>query len=637
MVHYKLISVESRKGGVGKTTAALNLGYLLREKYHVLLLDIDITGTSISAIQRSRFWMNDTVLLKNNGGTINLLQYFANSFLKGEDIFEFSLEQEPNKVQIKNNSINVIASELYGDDALLLYDPSLLLENLHVYWLTKMINGVCDKFEKCFDDGKPCVIILDNSPGFVGIGKAVHDIMTDIGPERAKFLTVSSLDIQDLESSLKSVYSLHQEYLDKLNGASFPETQKGDEKFYAQVHLSGETEYTYYKQAHQEASLPSYQGLIINKVAKAIIDDRTRYDYQRNLNDRLRVVFEMLYDGHIKDYLVPFDNVLLTQFYGVFEDKDNREKPNQTALKKRLSTIEGQVKGLDYLNAETLPYALLRRANSFEKSIDALKGSLIACGYEVIASKFRQEWSPMEPVRRMVDVLKGMGFTSESFELYVPKNDRMQREMEYFRSMVSKGVEYSMEHHQEKVWLAAAVASLACELSFCFSNKVLWNNARAENNDEPRGYSKEHWVQIVNDTLYDWMISIADSYSMYPRERMTLAAYVISPEAEGCNSSLHEIFDNKEFVDNLKYAVSRLIDLGSDMQTLINLIRTITIQNEGSYSPDVDFVSFLNHKIVDKKYDYYQAKERMYGELRDSDYMAAYREVLNKVVTNWGM
>ena len=45
---YKIISVESRKGGVGKTTAALNLSNLLVERgYKVLLLDIDITGTSI--------------------------------------------------------------------------------------------------------------------------------------------------------------------------------------------------------------------------------------------------------------------------------------------------------------------------------------------------------------------------------------------------------------------------------------------------------------------------------------------------------------------------------------------------------------------------------------------------------------
>ena len=637
MGNYKLISVESRKGGVGKTTAALNLGKILKEKYHVLLLDIDITGTSISAIQKSRFWMNETVLLRKGETPINLLQYFANTFLKGEDLFEFTVEEVPDKVQVKNNGINVIASELYGEDALLLYDPSLLLENLHVYWLTKMITDVCERFEQSFDDGKPCVIILDNSPGFVGIGKAVHDIMTDIGPERAKFLTVSSLDIQDLESSLKSVYSLHQEYLDKLYGASFPDTQKGDEKFYAQVQLSGDTEYTYYKQAHQEANLSSYQGLIINKVAKSIIEGRTQYDYQSNLTDRLKDVFDKLYDGHVKEFQVPFDNVLLTQFYGVFEEKGNWEKPNQTALKKRLSTIEGQIKGLDYLNAETLPYALLRRANSFEKSIDALKGSLIASGYEVIASKFRQEWSPMEPVRRMVDVLKRMGFTAEGFELYVPKNDRMQREMDYFHGMVSRGVEYSVEQNQEKVWLAAAVASLACELSFCFSNKVLWNNTRAWNNDAPWGDNKEHWVRIVNDALYDWMVSIADSYSMYQGERITLAAYVIRPEAEGCDNSLREIFNNDEFVASLKDSVSRLIDLGSDMQTLINLIRTITIFNEGSFSPDVDFVQFLNHKIVEKRYDYYKAKERMYSELRDSDYMAAYREVLNKVVTNWGM
>ena len=105
MGDYKLISVESRKGGVGKTTAALNLGYLLREKYHVLLLDIDITGTSISAIQKSRFWMNDTFLLKNGEEPINLLQYFANTFLKGEDLFEFTVEDDPDKVQVTDNGI----------------------------------------------------------------------------------------------------------------------------------------------------------------------------------------------------------------------------------------------------------------------------------------------------------------------------------------------------------------------------------------------------------------------------------------------------------------------------------------------------------------------------------------------------
>jgi len=44
-----IISVESRKGGVGKTTAALCMGkILLKNGYAVLLIDTDITGTNIA-------------------------------------------------------------------------------------------------------------------------------------------------------------------------------------------------------------------------------------------------------------------------------------------------------------------------------------------------------------------------------------------------------------------------------------------------------------------------------------------------------------------------------------------------------------------------------------------------------------
>lgn len=636
MGEYKLISVESRKGGVGKTTAALNIGYLLKDRCHVLLLDIDITGTSISAIRDSRFWWKDTLLLERNDKPMNLLKYFATSYLKGEDLFDFTLLPTEGKVKVEPGIINVMASELYSDDALLLYDPSILLENLHVYWLTKLIRGICERFERCFDDGKPSVVILDNSPGFVGIGKAVHDIMTDIGPERAKFLTVSSLDRQDLESSLKAVYALHQEYVDKLNGARFPETQKGDERFYAQVQLSGSTEYVYYKQPREESALPSYQGIVFNKVAKNIVEGRTYYDYQRNLSDRLKEVFNKLFDENIKDYQVPFDNELLTQFYGVFEEKQ-AEKPKQTTLKRRLNTISYQVNMLDELGPEKLPNDLLRRAEGFDKSLDTLKGALIACGYEVIASKFRADWSPVEPLRKMIDVLKEIGFTSEGFELYVPRNNRMKREMEYYHGITRKAVTFAEERKQEQVWLAAAVASVACELSFCYSNKILWNNHRAWRNDEPWGDSKGKWADMVNDALYVWMMGISESYNLYEDEQKSLAAYVISHEASGCDNSLRELFDNDEFVITVKQSVARLMDLSSDMMTLVYLIRTITINNEGSFSKDVDYVSFLDHKIVDKQYDFKEAKEKMYGELRDSDYMASFRNVLSNVIDNWGV
>lgn len=637
MSNYKLISVESRKGGVGKTTAALNLGFLLKAHYHVLLLDIDITGTSIRAIQESRFWMNDTCLLTDNeGNAVNLLQYYTNSYLKGKPLFEFSRNQEPGKVKVTEDIINVLASELYGDDASLLYDPSLLLDNLHIYWLTKLITSICEGFAGCFNDNVPSVIILDNSPGFVGLGKAVHDILTDVGPEDAKFLTVSSLDIQDLESSLKSVYVLHQEYVDKLNGSRYPETQKGDESFYAQLRLSGDQEYRYYRENKDEAPLLAYQALIINKVAKGIIEGRTKYEFKRNMIPSIGAVYDMLFGDNIKDYLVPFDSVLLTQFYGVFEEKGNIERPNLTILKKRLNTIEGQIKMLDELGADLLPYDLLRRAEGFDKTIDALKGALIACGYEVIASKFNPDWSPTKPLRDMIGVLKEIGFTSESFELYIPRRNRMQQEMEYFHGIASKATRFAEEQRQDLVWLASAVASMACELSFCYSNKILWNSHHSWEGGLSWGGNKEEWVNMVNDALFDWMSAISIGFNLFEGRKPSLASYILSHEASGCDNTLMRLFDNRAIVKSFKNAVCRLVDLGSDMQTLTNLIRTITVNNEGSYSLDVDFVPFLNRKIIEKKYDYIEAKERMYSELRDSDYMDAYRAVLKRVINQWG-
>lgn len=638
MSDYKLISVESRKGGVGKTTAALNLGYLLKKHYHVLLLDIDITGTSIRAIQESRFWVDDTNLLcDSDGNIINLLQYYTYSYLKGKALFDFSINQEQGKIRVLSDSINVMASELYGDDASLLYDPSLLLDNLHVYWLTKLISSVCERFASCFNDEKPSVIILDNSPGFVGIGKAVHDILTDIGPEDAKFLTVSSLDVQDLESSLKAVYVLHQEYIDKLNGSKYPETQKGNEAFYAQLRLSQESEYKYYRNNDKgEVPILFYQGIIINKVSKSIVEGRSQYDFKRNMLPAVTNVFNTVFGDRIKDYLIPFDNVLLTQFYGAYEEKNVKEQANLTILKKRLNTIEGQIKMLDELGPDLLPYDLLRRADGFDKTIDTLKGALIACGYEVMAYKFNPDWSPTKPLRDMIDVLKEIGFASDSFELYVPRRARMQQEMEYYHGIASRAMSYAESQQRDLVWLASAVAAVACELSFCYSNKIIWNNHRAWDNDLSWDDSKEKWANMVNDALFDWLLAISDSYCQFDGKKTALAAYIISHEASGCDNSLKELFDNGVFVKTFKKSVSRLIDLGSDMQTMVNLIRTITINNEGSYTPDVDFVPFLNLKIIEKTYDYTQAKERMYSELRDSDYMAAYREVLRRVINQWG-
>lgn len=55
-------SIEFRKGGVDKTTFALNLrAKLLEMGYKVLLLDCDITGSSVSECSENSIYWKDTV------------------------------------------------------------------------------------------------------------------------------------------------------------------------------------------------------------------------------------------------------------------------------------------------------------------------------------------------------------------------------------------------------------------------------------------------------------------------------------------------------------------------------------------------------------------------------------------------
>lgn len=633
MSNYTLISVESRKGGVGKTTAALNIGYLLKDKSHVLILDVDITGTSISAIRNSRFWRDDAYLLIGmDGKTMNLLQYFTESYLKGKEIADFSLKEEDGKILVKQDTINVIASELYSEDASLLYDPSLLLENIHIYWLTELINKICTNFAASFDDKKPCVIILDNSPGFVGIGKAVHDILTNVGPLEGKFLTVSSLDTQDLESCLKAIFTINNEYERKLNDVLTPDADSSTGDFYAEVKLSGSTEYGYYKNQPQKVKLPTYQGVVINKVAKEIVEGGSRYDFERLLTPQLQPIYDSLTEGDVTKCMVPFDNVLLTQFYGTLVLRDSSQKPNYRSLNARLGTIESQIHGIEDLSAEELPLDLLRKANGLEATIDSLKGALIACGYEIMASKFNPEWAPTRPLQKLLDVMKRMDYALPSKELYFPQKARMREVMLGYPRLSELIQTLSIQSHI-LTWFASSVASVACEISLCMPNMAGRGNGVNSHGHVGMYGLKEDWSLSIDVTLVKWVESICDLVRQ--EGGLEIPALIINEKAGRFDYILSSIIEHKDFIRYFKETVCRLMDVVPDMRILLALIRTITINNEGSYTKDVDFVSFLNRKIITKELTYNQAKERMYDELRDSDYMESYRSVLKTILRNW--
>jgi hypothetical protein len=206
----EIYSVESRKGGVGKTTIALNLAKALaKKKYDVLLIDCDITGTPITkAAWHSPFWKRHVMAAFKghpdlDGKPFNLISYYKNVFLKGKE----SEQKTVLRHETIKGKIHLIGSDIYDDDGNIIIDPRDLMDDLHSYWFLDMIKEITENY--CKDSTLPKqAIVLDNSPGYVGIGKSIREWLTTVEQEKARFVLVSSLDEQDIASTLSTAIDI---------------------------------------------------------------------------------------------------------------------------------------------------------------------------------------------------------------------------------------------------------------------------------------------------------------------------------------------------------------------------------------------------------------------------------------------
>ncbi|NQU65945.1 MAG: AAA family ATPase, partial [SAR324 cluster bacterium] len=156
------ISVESRKGGVGKTTAALNLAEILFEKnYAVLYLDIDISGTNTADVIEESEWKENCRVVKMKGilepdGEYrkkqphgDLLKIFTKKYMYDKGIPDFQIiSEEKQEVEfgIIIDKANVIGSQIYitGKDAII--NPNILFDELHAIWFTEFLQEICGSF-----------------------------------------------------------------------------------------------------------------------------------------------------------------------------------------------------------------------------------------------------------------------------------------------------------------------------------------------------------------------------------------------------------------------------------------------------------------------------------------------------------
>ena len=397
-------SIESRKGGVGKTTVALNLGAKLLEMgYKVLLLDCDITGTSISECSENSIFWKDTIYvvkkeLNNNKVAVNLLDYFKNYYLSG---IADKWVKKGNSV-FDADKLNVIGSELYNEEKLVI-DPRELMDELHSYWVINMLQEITMDFSSFYSD-KKTAIIIDNSPGYAGIGRAIHEWLSNVGPEFARFFLVSSLDEQDIKSTVYSLQEIQRQvegkirvkqYFDQLIGVNKQNPLIGDEEdflksyeCYDRFFYKLASGYEYQSDTKNSYKLSDYTAVIFNKVSEEFKQPDYYYDFSAVLTDDYLRLIEGLFGGAgsipYHQNLIPFDYNIQMQFFG------HRLKNQKSGTEKYWTERFKRLR--DNMNKKRMNRNVVESSFSMDNLIRTLKISMTQKGQGRIANGIKDDW-----------------------------------------------------------------------------------------------------------------------------------------------------------------------------------------------------------------------------------------------------
>lgn len=230
-LHDVIISVESRKGGVGKTTAALSAAKVLTgDGYAVLFLDCDITGTAIAECRKSPIWTKSMSILEEDGKEINLFQKFTTyfkdcdlNFLKrvmSTSSIDTILQEKKFLAISSNVNINDFTyyeiphdlNELFQDVATNVLCNDLISQDfthnsLFIDFLKEIVSHFHKEVNK-LDKKHPVAVIIDNSPGYIGISPLIRNWLLTLGPKQGKFILVSGPDLQDVDATWQSIQSL---------------------------------------------------------------------------------------------------------------------------------------------------------------------------------------------------------------------------------------------------------------------------------------------------------------------------------------------------------------------------------------------------------------------------------------------
>ncbi len=711
-----LVSVESRKGGVGKTTAALCLARLLREKgYAVLFLDLDVTGTNAADIAESPFWKKDLHVIQEDSEKdsskrpANLIRLFDEGFMAGKAIPDFSIHDAISKAWcIDPDKVNVLGSQIYQDDdddkknskkngkTTCIERPGILFDDLHTIWLLELVQQLSNNFARLEHSKKRTVVILDNSPGYVGIAPAINEWLTDRGPECGKFLIVTSLDTQDLHVCKGAVGVLHDLYQVKWKTSrQFIEAGKKEsdfrvlpeqEAFFMRLASSPASNsqdvdpLVYYKDTSDTTSKRAQKGgqdfcdhpggyiaAIINRVPRAIKSGRLFYDEPSFMRTK-EGAFSRLFGGSCdsatwREWMVSYDEYIENQFLlSSLRRSRRRQKPQLHRLIEALEIAEHELRAgipdsdvdrIQQGDMDSRHHVRLReqliRANDIVRHA---RSAVADAGLEHLARLIRDEWLPGSIVSDFRSALARLLRESEFpyFEMAPFEFDTgpVNPEAREFVEELKKRMLMVLRHSEKPRpgWIEKRVVDMmASALSMLASLSLmspLWHSPLEEEITRlfagVLAIGLKHWERRVkegrpNVSIQRFLAQESVTPGDLHEDREVFRFFLILRSRMGKEGEAAIV----DFYSACTAAQARLIDLGADSAFLLQLLRFI-LEQEMKKEDLFPFVKGIAEDVIVRKTAIHdKALEQMAKKMQAAEYFGEFDQVLTGILKTWGV
>ena len=605
---YEIYSVESRKGGVGKTTIALNLAKALADQeYDVLLIDCDITGTPITeAASHSPFWKQIVKPISIDEQEQNLIKYFENVYLKGGGLGKCFFENEA----LEKGKVHLIGSEIYDKKGELIIDPRLLMDDLHSHWFVEMIRELADKFEALSEADKKAVI-LDNSPGYVGIGKSIREWLTAIGADYAHFLLVSSLDEQDVDSTINSAMDIERAmcgkwrvaYLHKQltenNGtfdelkAVFSENPEYESFFYALEDVK------YPSKLDAQPEIKGFVSVVLNKVPIIYHDANIGYIIKDDgLPERKRIV----------DALFPMDKKGMPQNIIEYDASISGQFIESSIS----NTISGDGKNTALDNACN---KLLQKTGRYEEATDKVKQSavlknaldtflkeLIELGYKPLIESLGDDLVNQHYLKDLIAFVRTLGNVAipEAAESNITAEEILKKDKQLLAEFIEKQglLKYSATLYSlfDNIYKKAGFNRKTANKYLLMNLSLLFQVFIGVQGREYIGANKYHLelMQGYNDKTIS---SEAAFGTQWKRILLNNQTYPV-------NSTTENLVKNYfvEFYQKMCYTLLRLIDLNMECRAIMDGCRSTILR--GGRTIDSDLRAYLRSIVTWKTVEF---------------------------------